>query len=575
VKLPGIVLLCAGLGIPLALLVFVLPVTWGYAGFNYDFTGPREGVVFYVDPLGPAAKGGIRLHDHVVETPAGWGFIYDEAGTAGTTMIYHVVRPDGVHDVPLTFVRFSGDLAVQERISTWLAALTALEAWIIALLVILRARDSQTAVRAALVLLYAGGSAFVAGAANVCGNTILAFFLLFVGPLLRGAMIWAALSLLTTLTPVRSALRNTLARLGPVALVASCVQEIALTLRLPAFAALGTLKSADFIELALFAVVVAAIVDALMTAPASYRAATRWLGGSWIVAVICVAIPDVAELSGYTMSVHAHDIYEAISVFFLSFGVAYPILRHRLVDLNLIVSRATIFTVVSLIIVSLFVGAEWAIGKVFEERVGFSSERGGMLAQLTTLAVVLILGISARSIHSFVEERLTQVFFRKRIEGLAEIQRVAREADAATDAYAMTNIAVRTIIKTLNPLGSAFYICASGEYRRTSAGGKEIFPPVYEFNDSTTLRLRRWQEPFEADDQSDDRHHVLYVPMTVRGEMIGFLCCGPKPDHTLYAKDEIAALSLLAHHVGLATAWLDGAPLNARVGIASPSFSPA
>jgi GAF domain-containing protein len=71
------------------------------------------------------------------------------------------------------------------------------------------------------------------------------------------------------------------------------------------------------------------------------------------------------------------------------------------------------------------------------------------------------------------------------------------------------------------------------------------------------LRLRRWQEAFEIDDESDARHHMLFLPMTLRGDVIGFLCCGPKPDRTPYIEDEIAALSLLAHQVGIAAVWLE------------------
>lgn len=49
-----------------------------------------------------------------------------------------------------------------------------------------------------------------------------------------------------------------------------------------------------------------------------------------------------------------------------------------------------------------------------------------MAAQIATLAAVLLLGISARSVHAFVEERLSRVFFRKRLDAVREIERVQR-----------------------------------------------------------------------------------------------------------------------------------------------------
>ncbi|MGH7738343.1 MAG: hypothetical protein ACREMP_10835 [Candidatus Tyrphobacter sp.] len=82
-------------------------------------------------------------------------------------------------------------------------------------------------------------------------------------------------------------------------------------------------------------------------------------------------------------------------------------------------------------------------------------------------------------------------------------------------------------------------------------------PLALGFNEEPALRVRRWQEPFELDDDTEERHHVLFVPMTLRGDVLGFLCCGPKPDRTVYLGDEIAALTLLAHHVGIASALLE------------------
>jgi GAF domain-containing protein len=155
---------------------------------------------------------------------------------------------------------------------------------------------------------------------------------------------------------------------------------------------------------------------------------------------------------------------------------------------------------------------------------------------------------------------MTKTFFRKRMRGLAEIERVAHEADASTDAAAVTQIAVAAIYRGIESLGVALYMRAGEGYERISSAGTLAFPNAYAFNEEPALRLRRWQEPFEIDDESDERHHMLFVPMMLRGDVLGFLCCGPKPDRTAYLPDEIAALSLLANHVAIAAAMLGRTP---------------
>ncbi|MDP9018591.1 MAG: hypothetical protein M3N19_09740, partial [Candidatus Eremiobacteraeota bacterium] len=312
---------------------------------------------------------------------------------------------------------------------------------------------------------------------------------------------------------------------------------------------------------------VAAIVDAIASARDEDAAPARWLGGMWLIAAAFAAAPAIQTLMGGTsLRTHLGDFVNAAVALFLALGVAYPVLRHRLVDLNILVSRATIFTLVSMIIVGVFVAAEWGIAKVFEQSFGLSSDKSGFTAQLLTLVMVLVLGMSARSIHRFVEERLTRAFFRKRLQGLAEIERVAREADAASDASDLMELGVRTVSHALSPLGVAYYLQRGDHYECRAEAGTGHFPPAYRFNDGVPLRLRRWQEAFELDDDSDERLHMLFVPMTVRGHLIGFLCCGPKPDRTAYLEDERKALSLLTHHTAIATALL---PLAAPLSTAS------
>jgi hypothetical protein len=317
---------------------------------------------------------------------------------------------------------------------------------------------------------------------------------------------------------------------------------------------------------------VIAIFDAFVSARREDAASVRWLGGMWLVAAAFGVAPVLERLAGGTMlQTHFGDFVNAAVVLFTAFGVAYPVLRHRLVDLNILVSRATVFTLVSMIIVAVFVAAEWGIAKVFEQSFGLSHDKSGLASQLLTFAIVLVLGMSARSIHRFVEERLTGAFFRKRLQGLANIERVAREADAATDAPELMQLGIQTVRDAFAPLGVAYYLRRGDLYECCAETGSGNFPRVYRLNEAVPLRLRRWQEAFEVDDDSDERLHMLFVPMTVRGDLIGFLCCGAKPDRTAYLEDERKALLQLAHHTAIATALL---PQTAAQSIVSLALAP-
>lgn len=573
-SLRTVVLVCAAAGIPLAMLVLVLPITWGYGGYNY-VPGPHYATVYFSDPQGPAYAAGLRVGQRLVPNK-GNAYVQEDAGPIGTVVRERVVAANGtLRVISFAFVPFSGALGVQQQIDKVVNALTALGAFIVAILVLMRARNQRVGTRAALVLFFSGAAALSLSGDLVCGNAWCAEILdKFLPPLLAAAAYWSALSLLAIYPPHHTKFRTAMVWFGP-AQFAVALLAVYAGARFIATGAADSLQRASMFGkpgqamAVLFALVlVASILDAVARANHEDAAPARWLGGMWLIASVFGMAPAVDALAGGTsLQTHFGDFVKAAQVLFVSFGVAYPVLRHRLVDLNILVSRATVFTLVSMIIVAVFVAAEWGVAKVFEQFFGFSHYKSGLAAQLLTLVIVLALGMSARSIHRFVEERLTRAFFRKRLAGLAEIERVAREADAATDAAELMDLAVQTVRRALAPLGVAYYLRRGDRYECCAESGTANLPQSYRFNEGAPLRLRRWQEAFEIDDDSDERLHMLFVPMTVRGDLIGFLCCGPKPDRTPYLKDETEALSLLAHHTAIATALLPHAAPDSTAGL--------
>jgi len=551
-RLRSIVFVVAGLGIPLALVIALLPIRWGYAGFN-----TRAGdTITYLDPSGPAARAGIHLGDRFTPIPgmdkvAMWG------GGMGTRITLNVVRNDRVFPIAITFEPFTGELASQQAVTKLIGCASALIAFLIAILVLLRARDARTGGRAAAVLATVGAHGIASAGSLVVGDAIVATFLVFVlPPLLSGARIWAVLALLAAYPPRETRSRRLWEMLGPWMFALSVVAAIG-TGALIWYDGPATVYQNFFSGYPLLAdlLICLAVIEAMMAAPPAYRAPMQWLGSSWLIAIlvaVAVSIGRITDLLPIAQS-HYTDLFGAMETALLAFGVAYPVLRHRLVDLNLVVSRATVFGIVSVVIVGVFVGAEWLVGRIFERSIGIA-EPGGFVPEAATMAVVLVLGISARSIHRYVESHVSRIFFRRRNAGLEDLRRLAREADAATEATPLMTYGCDAIKRAFAPTGCAWYLRDGDRYALSVSVG-DVAERGYAFNAAQALRLRRWHEAFEAD-EGDAKEHALYVPMTLRGELLGFLRCGAKPDRTPYVEDEIAALVLLTHHVGLAVAWL-------------------
>jgi hypothetical protein len=556
----------AAIGIPLALVLLFAPVTWGYGGITVRWVSGATadstfGRVRNIDPGGASARAGIRVGDK---------FLLDygervtwNSGRAGDSVGIVILRNGTRQPAHLVWGPFTPMLAAVEQWRKTGYAITALLAFVLALLVGIRARESRLGSIATFVLLALGWRAIAGATTLAASTTALSEGAQYAVWFTDGIILSAMLFLLGTFPPnpgiVRRVLQYAAIPAGMFAWLAPTIPYLAFYLPFAFAQQFRTQVGNNGIALGNLVqlLLVAACIDALARAPITYRAATRWLAGSWLVAALLTAGYGVAyDLAIGTFGFHSLDPLPFVANLLFAFGISYPILRHRLTDLNIFVTRATIYAVVLLVIVALFVLAEWLIGRLFERA-----------PQFVALLIVLALGISVRWIHAFVENRLTAIVFHKRIAGLSDIRRVAREADIATDSHALLQVACATMHRALDISAVGYYLRDGSEYVSLCAAGDVPWPDAFDINSALLLRLRRWNEAFETLDAGDE-HQTLVLPMSARGALVGFVCCGPKADRTAYLTDEIEALAYLATEVGVACAWLS----EAR---AVPALSPA
>lgn len=224
-------------------------------------------------------------------------------------------------------------------------------------------------------------------------------------------------------------------------------------------------------------------------------------------------------------------------------ALTYAALSRRLIDVGFFLNRATVFTIVSAIVIGAFVLAEWAAGAWLAGTTRTASGIVGMV-------VALGLGISLRYIHRYVERFVDRVFFRKRHEDESALRRFAHEASYISDRSTLLKRAVQTVEKHTSAAGAAIllrdgtasYVFATDE-RRAGVGE----------NDPAVVALRAWHKPVDLHEVKDSQLRGEFAfPMISRGDLVGALICGPKRDGETYAPDESEALLALARGVGTA-----------------------
>jgi GAF domain-containing protein len=299
--------------------------------------------------------------------------------------------------------------------------------------------------------------------------------------------------------------------------------------------------------------VVATLIVAYVLGEAEERQRRRWV---FLLLGVALAAALVDLISWNTIRSRAIDNVSLLAIGLLPFGLAYVILRHRVIDVGFVLNRAVVYTGVSVIIVAVFVIVETLLGKYVEQ----TSHAGSVAVQLV---VALILGFSVRAIHSRVDRFVDAVLFRERHLAEAAIRFFAQDSSYITDRDVLLSRCVKTIERYAKARGAGIWTAQSPTYRAAASTFESS--PVVDENDPALVAMRARRVIVELRDTDSTLPGALAFPMIVRGELLGVLLCGAKADDETYAPDERDALASLASSVGHALDAIEVRELRRRL----------
>jgi hypothetical protein len=271
-----------------------------------------------------------------------------------------------------------------------------------------------------------------------------------------------------------------------------------------------------------------ALLLAIFAAPAHEKQRIAWVFVGFFLFEIGLTIAAFAP-----GQLGALRIYQEVAFAGIPLALTYAALARRMFDVGFVLNRAAVFAVVSAVIVGAFMLLEWALAKWFED-----------VSHATSLALnaalALGIGFSMRFVHQHVDHVIDAVFFRKRHENETALRRFGREAAFVTDRETLVD---RTRCEILE---------------RTEASTVNILTPEeLPENDPAVLALRAWHEPLDLGVYQTAIDGDYAFPMLAHGKFAGAIVCGEKRNAERYAPDEIDAISVLAHGVGLALVDFD------------------
>ena len=486
-------------------------------------SGLRIGDTIDLPRMTPQARGDVAYHYALLH-----------AVPLGTTISLAVERSGVVLDIPYRFVHDEGPLVFVAQLAFKLLILS------IGLFVLWRGRDRAanwlglwcTGIAVALPDGWWGGASdgvrtfgtLLNNAVWTCLPFALYMVVESIVPVARRSLVWTArIALVLTLLPQ---------------LVLNVIDATAQTMRGCAISGFDArVASALFVGSQL--IVLGYFIAGYYGTKGLERVRMRWVFWAFVLSRIGVLLNLVNRLSTHPLQLSG---VEWLTIVIFPLGCAYAILRHRLIDVNFVLNRTLIYTILTTFVVGVFVLLEHILNTVAVGRgVGFVME----------VVVALALGLSFNAMHKRVEQMLDRTLFRAKHEATKSLELLSEEAAYIENPEALLERATTEIPRAVGGRGAAIYERRGDGYHLIANTGIVGLPEIVDTDDPAFVRLRKRLSQVDLGDvQSALGSDAVAFAFAVRGQLTGAFLCGRRVNGETYAPDEIAAVRSAVHEVG-------------------------
>ena len=206
--------------------------------------------------------------------------------------------------------------------------------------------------------------------------------------------------------------------------------------------------------------------------------------------------------------------------------VAYAVLKHRVLDVNFVMSRALVYGVITTIVIGVFALVDWFFAKLLAQE---------QVAAVAEIVAALGMGFGINASHRFVDRLIDRILFRRRHLAEVRLARAAAGVHHVTEASAIDETLTDEPVDALGLTSAAvFHRSEDGSFERTRAIGWESGTSSVAANDSLVQNLQGergliWLRDVRkpgAPLPDGNGAPAIAVPLFVRHDLDGFVLYG-------------------------------------------------
>jgi hypothetical protein len=247
-----------------------------------------------------------------------------------------------------------------------------------------------------------------------------------------------------------------------------------------------------------------------------------------------------------------------IPVILPALTVAYAVVRHRVIDVRFVLSRALVYATLTTILVGAFALIDWVLGQALAQT---------KLALAAEIVTALAAGFSLDGLHRVVDRNIDRMLFHRRYVAERHLGRIALGLPHAKSERVVGQMLVEEVVQSYELVSAALFCRSSdGVFERAqSIGWSETNAKTLDLDDPVILQLHGDASPLpispsrwhRSDLPAERECPVLAVPITMRHVLAAIVFYGPHRSGEDLDPDEVKAVSGMAVAAGAAFDHLD------------------
>ncbi len=241
---------------------------------------------------------------------------------------------------------------------------------------------------------------------------------------------------------------------------------------------------------------------------------------------------------------------------------SYAILRHKLLDIEVIVKRVAVFAGLFAFVYGIFTIVTIIGQKTFKDIVGWNE-------WIATVPTVLIITVSLRPLENILTNITERFLFQKKYDYRELLRTFTNEVLTILDLQKLTDQTIVDLIKIIKLESASILLLDADtkEYRIAASSGLKEKGIMFKPADTLITYLRQSHQPLIKDKEAesmeghsslrDDFKRLnaqLCLPIAHHDELLGVLCLGMKKSGEEFTPEDIDILMTLARTEGIAIA---------------------